>query len=1411
MVSEYKTAAPTAPTGDSTPIAVIGLACRLPGAPDPAAFWRNLLAGEDSLTDIPADRWDADLYHSTDRDAPGRTNSRRAGHLDHVDRFDPAFFGISPREAAAMDPQQRLVLELSWEALEDGRILPETLRSSRTGVFVGAIWDDYATLLYRGGTEAVGRHTITGLHRGIIANRVSYTLGLNGPSMAVDAAQSSSLVSVHLACQSLRTGESELALAGGVNLNLVPESTVGAAKFGGLSPDGRCHTFDARANGYARGEGAGLVLLKPLDRALADGDRVYAVIRGSAVNNDGTTQGLTVPGRRAQEAVVRGALRRAGVQGRDVQYVELHGTGTPVGDPVEAAALGAAVGADHEAASPLVVGSAKTNVGHLEGAAGITGLIKAVLSITHRLLPPSLNFTTPNPRIPLDELHLKVQTEPGDWPHPDRPLIAGVSSFGMGGTNAHVILEEAPAAPQEPAEPTEAPPAVLPLPLSAKSEEALRAQAVALRSRMESDPSARPVDLAYSLATTRTAFDHRGVVVGRDRAHLLAGLEALASGGAGVVQGAVSSSAAGKLAFLFTGQGAQRVGMGRELYASFPVFAASFDEVGEVYGRLAGGSLREALDSEEVHGTGVAQPGLFAVEVALFRLWESWGVRPDAVSGHSVGEIAAAHVAGVLGLEDAVRLVVARGRLMAALPEGGAMLAVQAGEETVAPLLAGREGDVSLAAVNGPSSVVVSGAASAVADIASALKEQDIRVRPLTVSHAFHSPLMDPMLTEFAEVVDGLSFAAPALPFVSALTGNLVAAEELGSSRYWVSHAREAVRFHDALLALSELGVSRFVEVGPDAVLTALARNAFAEEAAVCVASVRRDRPEDEAVLQALGALFTDTDTTIDWREVYGPQARVTDLPTYPFQRERYWLDTPAPTGDLSALGLTPAEHPLLGAEVELADGQGYLFTGRVSLAAQPWLADHAVVDTVLFPGTAFLELALLAGDRAGAPTVEGLTLELPLALPQQGEAHVQVTVGAADEAGRRTVHVYSSRSGEEWTRHAAGTLLPAAEAAAAAPGSPGRQWPPAGAVRMDATALYETLADRGYAYGPVFQGLTDAWRLGDDVYAELHLDETEPADRFVLHPALLDAALHPVALGDTRSGPDADRFVLPFEWRGVSVHRPGAGKLRAHLAATGEDTVALDLTDERGALVASVAELSVRAVEPARLVQGSGRHDTLFRLDWERRDLPAPGEAPATDDSPIFARLAVDPAAGLTSPEAAHELVGRALERVQRHLADDPDGPEQGATPHAGTRLVVVTHRAAQVPAGPESAPVAGDAATLVRPESAAVWGLLRSAQAEHPERFVLVDSDETEASEAVLAAAVASGEPQLALREGVLYVPRLARVATDATTDAEPAGDTWAGAGGDGAVVVTGGTGTLGALVARHLVGVRGVRHVV
>ncbi|MFE1789464.1 type I polyketide synthase [Streptomyces sp. NPDC059525] len=834
-------------------IAVIGMSCRLPQAPDPEALWRLLGDGVDAITPVPADRPDPAVLHDPDPAVPGRADSRWGGHLDRVDAFDAAFFGISPREAAAMDPQQRLVLELAWEALEHAGIVPSALRGQHAGVFVGAMWDDYATLSHRGGPAAIGRHTMTGLHRSVLANRLSYLLGLRGPSITVDTGQSSSLVAVHLACESLRTGESSLAVVGGVNLALAPESSVTAAEFGGLSPDGRCFTFDARANGFVRGEGGGVVVLKPLARALADGDRVLGVVAGSAVNNDGGGEGLTAPSREGQEDVLRRAYERAGVDPLSVQYVELHGTGTAVGDPVEAAALGAVLGAGRPAERPLLVGSVKTNIGHLEGAAGIAGLIKTLLSLGRRALPPSLHFETPNPAIPLDELRLEVVTGLRPWAEPDRPLVAGVSSFGMGGTNCHVVLEEAPrgagAAP-------EAPPAhPLPYAVSGTTPEALRGQALRLRAWLDGDAAAGtgPAALSRALAGTRTAFEHRAVVVAADREELARGLDALAreQRAAGLVRGRAAADAGG-LAVLFTGQGSQRAGMGRGLYEAFPVFARAFDAVCAALG----GGLGEAVfgeDAEALNRTGTAQPALFAVEVALYRLVESWGVVPEFVGGHSVGEIAAAHVAGVLSLRDAAVLVGARGRLMEALPEGGVMVSVQAGEERVAPLLVP---GAAIAAVNGPRAVVVSGSREAVSAVIGRLAELDVKSKELRVSHAFHSPLMDPMLEEFRAAVAGLDFHRPGIPFVSALTGGLVT-DEIAHPDYWVSHVREAVRFHDAVRTLEAEGATAYLELGPDGVLTAMARACLADEAAaVLVPALRRQGDEARSLLTATAGLY---------------------------------------------------------------------------------------------------------------------------------------------------------------------------------------------------------------------------------------------------------------------------------------------------------------------------------------------------------------------------------------------------------------------------------------------------------------------------------------------------------------------------------------------------------------------------
>ncbi|BBJ38868.1 hypothetical protein SSPO_015860 [Streptomyces antimycoticus] len=690
-------------------IAVIGMACRVPGASTPDEFWKLLRNGESAITEIPADRYADEL-----RDA----GIRFGGFVETAAEFDPEFFGISPREALAMDPQQRLALELCWESLENAGLVPAHLEGSRTGVFIGAIADDYATLVHRRDPAAITQHTLTGLNRGIIANRVSYALGLRGPSVAVDTGQSSSLAAVHLACESLRRGETETAVAGGVQLNLAPDSFIAASRFGALSPDGRSFTFDARANGYVRGEGGGLVVLKRLADARRDGDPVLGVIRGSEANNDGGGSSLTAPAAHGQEAMLRAAYERAGVDPARVQYVELHGTGTKVGDPVEAEALGAVLGAGRANGAPLRVGSAKTNVGHLEGAAGITGLIKTLLSLSHRELFPSLNYETPNPAIPLDTLGLTVQTALAPWaPEADTPRLAGVSSFGMGGTNVHMVLEQAPA--EDPAAERPMDLDVVPWVLSARGEVALRAQARRLRSYVAPRPELDPVDVGYSLALSRSAFGHRATLVGRDRDELLRGLDELATGVA-----PVTVAGRGGTAFLFTGQGAQRLGMGRELYGAFPVFAAAFDAVCAELDRHLEGSVREVVfggDAEALDRTVFTQTGLFAVEVALFRLIESWSVAPDFVVGHSVGELAAAHVAGVFSLEDACALVAARGRLMQALPEGGAMVSLQAAEAEVLPHLAGYEDRVSVAAVNGPAATVISGEESAVLAVAEAV------------------------------------------------------------------------------------------------------------------------------------------------------------------------------------------------------------------------------------------------------------------------------------------------------------------------------------------------------------------------------------------------------------------------------------------------------------------------------------------------------------------------------------------------------------------------------------------------------------------------------------------------------------------------------------------------------------------
>ncbi|WP_431727289.1 SDR family NAD(P)-dependent oxidoreductase [Verrucosispora sp. TAA-831] len=1323
----------------SEPIAVVGMGGRFGGGVDSVAgLWDLLVSGGEVVGEFPADRgWDVEGLFDPDPGALGKSYVRFGGFVSGVADFDAEFFGISPREALAMDPQQRLFLETAWVALEDAGFDPADLRGSRTGVFAGLSGHDY------GGSpgevmEGVEGHLVTGNAASVLSGRLSYFFGWEGPAVTVDTACSSSLVALHLAVQALRQGECGLALVGGVSVMSTPALFLEFSRQRGLAVDGRCKAFSADADGMGAAEGAGVLVVERLSDARRNGHRILAVVRGSAVNQDGASNGLTAPNGPSQQRVIRQALVNAGVDAAGVDVVEAHGTGTRLGDPIEAQALQATYGKARGDGDPVLLGSVKSNIGHTQAAAGVAGVIKMILAMRHDLLPRTLHADVPSPEIDWSPGTLRLLTEAQPWKRNGHPRRAGVSSFGMSGTNAHAIIEDYTEAETviDPGPPS----AALPLVLSAASPAALREQAAHLADLLA---DASLTDVASSLVRTRGVLAERLVVVAADRAAGEAGLRSFAVGAPG--PDVAAGNAPGRderVVFVFPGQGAQWAGMGVALMAESPVFARRMAECEQALGPFVDWSLTEVLgDERALERVEVVQPALWAVMVSLAAVWRSWGVEPSAVVGHSQGEIAAACVAGALTLEDGARVVALRSAAIVRLADtdgGMTSLALPADEVR---LLLGQVPGVQIAAVNGPAATVVSGAVTGLADLEARCEQRDIRVRRVPVTYASHSDRMEALRDELADLLAPVRPRTGDVPIFSTLRGELVDGADLDAS-YWFANLRHTVQLEPVISQLAADGVGAFAEMSPHPVLTGAVTQTVeaAGAAAVVSGSLRRDQGGLSRLQMSAAELFVQGVPIALDRWV--PTGNRVDLPAYAFQRRRFWLGSPG-GADVRATGLTAGRHPLIAGSMRLADDDGVVLVGRLSLRSHPWLADHAVGDSVLVPATAFVELAVRAGDEAGYDHIDELTLHTPLTLPRRGGVHVQVVLRAPDDQGRGSLTIHSrpddAEPDEPYVRHAAAVLT--AGERAPVPARSG-SWPPAGAEPIEVDGVYERLASGGYHYGPVFQGLRAAWQQDGNVYAEVALAEGTEVDGFALHPALFDAALQAVAL--VLGGDAGDRPRLPFAFTGVTVRAAGATSMRVRLTRDGDDTMTLYATDPAGAPVVTVDALVTRPVADV----DPGVDDALFRVDLVPLELPPAADVRivAWDEAITGRSVEADVVVydggrgdGGSLPGAVWDSTVRLLDVVQRWLADER---------FADARLAVVTHQALTLD---------GETPDLTR---AALVGLLRSAQAEHPGRFVLVDTGvATAAPDAALATALGTGEPEILLRGETAYVPRLVR----------------------------------------------------
>lgn len=1278
------------------PIAVIGIGCRVPGGDDPEGFWRVLHEGRDAVGPVPRSRFDIDAYYDPDTEIPGRIAVREAGFLTgEVDRFDPAFFGIAPREANGMDPQQRLLLEVSWEALEHAGIAPDRLERSATGVYVGVCATDYAYLQIKSGDAGLlDSHYTAGVAQSVASGRISYLLGLQGPSLTVDTACSSSLVAVHLACQALRARECSMALAGGVNLMLSADLFVAFSHSRMLAPDGRCKTFDASADGFARGEGCGVVVLKRLSEAQADGDRILAVIRGSAVNQDGPSSGLTAPNGPAQEAVIREALARARVTPADIGLLEAHGTGTQLGDPLEVQALGNVFGPGRDPAQPMWLGSVKTNLGHLEAAAGVSGLIKVVLALQHREIPAHLHFKQPSPHIAWAELPFTVPTKSQVWEPIGGRRLAGVSSFGFSGTNVHVVVEEAPQG--DPAAATNSGDSLYTL--SARDEKALCVLAARHAEALARPDAPSLADACFTANVGRANFAYRATIAAASLQELRERLGALSRGEEtpGVRTAAMQRRDPPRIAFVFTGQGSQYAGMGRALYESAPVFRAALDRCARALeGRLER-PLLEVLYPAEGEGTLLdrteyTQPALFAVEYALAELWKSYGVTPAAVMGHSVGELVAACVAGMMSLEDALGLVAERGRLMGRLPAGGAMAAIHVPAAEIEPVVAGQMAKLAIAAVNAPDQTVISGTADAVEAVCRQFEEGGVRCQRLTVSHAFHSPLLDPMLAEFERSAAKVAWSKPRIRLVSNLTGDVADPAAMMQPAYWRRHAREAVRFADGAQALVRLRPDVCIEVGPHPALLAFIESALGDASLARVPTLRRNRPERAQILDAVASAWLQG-IDIDWRAVHaGETARRVGLPTYPFQRERCWFA--ARTRPAAVPGRATG-HPLLGTRIRSAAGKVY--ESRMSIEVPRFVAQHCVQGHVVMPATGWLEMLLAAaGDVLGAgmhPIVD-VTIKEAMRLNADSARTVQLVVDRAGggTASARVCSLAEDADGDaDWICHVTATLGGAASNPAASRASlaEARLLCP---QAFDRDAFYQELERRGLGFGPAFRSVRELMSGNQQALGSivLHADLRREGAAYNIHPVLLDGCVQVLAAALVS---DTEDLYLPMAIGAYTLHRRGAERCWAHAVAepgTGAATrrAQLRVFDEGGELLADLTDIRLKRVSRDALDRLGERwlDESLYEVLWQ----DAAGSTASREAVPVSqmvsaAQAAVEPlraSAGLPAFDAC--LAGMdtlCADFIRKALADLGWNPKVGTFFDEGALArelhVVVRHR---------------------------------------------------------------------------------------------------------------------------------------